>query len=106
QLSRTHAAPLSSRSRHRRTRSCRPWPEARRRGLLAPQRQAERLVSLRLCLLSTIEPAEVLRPAGSMDRFLFGGGRAATALLLERCIGQIRPKLAETPSGEPPQSSD
>jgi hypothetical protein len=39
---------------------------------------------MRVCLLSTIEPAEVLRPAGSTDRFLYGGGRAATALLLER----------------------
>src|SRR5439155_16154120 len=61
---------------------------------------------MRKCLLSTVEPAEVLRPAGSPNRSLFGGGWAATALLLERSIGRIPLKLAETPSREPPQSSD
>ena len=36
----------------------------------------------------------------------FGGGRAATALLLECSIGRADPLLARNPSREPPQSRD
>jgi len=35
-----------------------------------------------------------------------GGGRAATALLLECPIGVAAPQLARNPSREPPQSRD
>src|SRR5919198_3722244 len=63
-----------------------------------------------VCLLSTAEAGrkETLRSARPARRIVlaYGGDRAATALLLAPYIGGATSRLAESPSGEPPRSSD